>query len=216
MEYYPEVYNIQNLDEAKKTVLPPSKNESLEERWEKEAEYNLKLIEGLCKVDSSTKILDYGCGVGRLAKHLIQKYNCLVIGVDISLNMRALATVYVNSANFIAVAPQILDQLGIKYDLALAVWVLQHTYDPQQDLNLINSVLSGKLFVLNSIKRYVPVKTDQGVFWGDDGIDMRMLLEKSFVRSKFAYIDIDGQELNLPEENFYGYYENLTKGKDNG
>ena len=33
-------------------------------------------------------VLDYGCGIGRIAKELILKTSCKVIGVDISESMR--------------------------------------------------------------------------------------------------------------------------------
>ena len=53
-------------------------------------------------------VLDYGCGIGRMAKELILRHNCRVIGVDISPNMRALSVQYVNSDNFFACPPAML------------------------------------------------------------------------------------------------------------
>ena len=36
------------------------------------------------KLTSDSWVLDYGCGVGRLAKVMIEHYGCRVVGVDIS------------------------------------------------------------------------------------------------------------------------------------
>ena len=47
--------------------------------------------------NSDMVVLDYGCGVGRLAKAMIEAKGCAVIGLDISARMRTLAQDYVAS-----------------------------------------------------------------------------------------------------------------------
>ena len=45
-------------------------------------------------------IIDYGCGIRRLAKELILSTGCNVIGVDINGSMRALSQIYCESDSF--------------------------------------------------------------------------------------------------------------------
>ena len=125
-------------------------------------------------------VIDYGCGIGRIAKELIKRYGCYVVGVDISQNMRALAVGYVQSNRFFACSPEILDALierGFAADVAVAVWVLQHCVIPSDDVERIHRALTpeGKLFVLNNIYRAVPTKEAD---WVNDGIDIKALLAK--------------------------------------
>lgn len=69
-------------------------------------------------------ILDYGCGVGRLAKEILKQNSLVtVIGVDVSDEELKLAREYVNDNRFIAMKPWELDQ---KVDLVYCVYVLQH------------------------------------------------------------------------------------------
>ena len=43
------------------------------------------------KLQDGCKILDVGCGDGKISKAIIEKFNCKVIGVDISKQARELA-----------------------------------------------------------------------------------------------------------------------------
>jgi len=76
------------------------------------------------------RILDYGCGVGRIAKEILKQDPCrLVVGVDESQEMMAFALMDVQSPQFTAVPPQIIDKEigGAEYfDGAYLVYVLQH------------------------------------------------------------------------------------------
>lgn len=127
-------------------------------------------------------MLDYGCGIGRMAKELIARYGCSVIGVDISPNMRAIAVAYVGSDRFFVCPPAMLDLLaerGVAFDLALAVWVLQHCANVHDDIARIARALAptGGLFVVNQRTRSVPT-VELG--WIDDGIDIYALLRETF------------------------------------
>jgi SAM-dependent methyltransferase len=99
------------------------------------------------------------------------------VGVDISPSMRALAASYVNSPNFVACAPEAIDwlQLGLKFDAALAVWVLQHCYAVEDDITRIQQALvdGGRLFVVNDRRRIVPTR-EAG--WVDDGKNVSQLM----------------------------------------
>jgi cyclopropane fatty-acyl-phospholipid synthase-like methyltransferase len=114
------------------------------------------------QLTAGSVVVDYGCGIGRLAKELISRYGCRVVGVDISSKSRALAERYVGSDRFLTCAPEGLDVLGAAFaDAALAVRVLQHCPHVADDLHRIKQVLKpdGRLFVANEKRRFIPTET---------------------------------------------------------
>ena len=136
---------------------------------------------------SDTVVLDYGCGIGRMAKALIEASGCSVIGVDISASMRRLAIDYVQSDRFLAVSPGQFDTLvrvGLRVHTAIAIWVLQHCFNPADDIARIRSSIfgNGNLFVLNMPKRAVPALLDatKRFVWAEDQVDVRTLLRNEF------------------------------------
>lgn len=179
--YRPGIFEVGDLDAAKEIILTPEAGTTTQERWEYETPFLVDEIGRALGLDERSCVLDYGCGVGRIAKGLIERYNCCVIGVDISTSMRQLAPGYVKSESFAVCAPEMLDQLiarGLRVTHAYSCWVLQHCLAPDHDLARIESALAegGGLFVLNG--RYRSVPTDRG--WAADGIDVEELLVRRF------------------------------------
>lgn len=176
--YSPQVFNVANIAEAKAIILTEeAADATTEQRWRLETPYLIALMAPL-DLKPESFVLDYGCGIGRLSKGLIERYGCRVVGVDISQNMRTLASQYVGSDRFMACAPDMLSVSGLRFDAALAVWVLQHCFNPEGDIARIRTALkpAGNLFVANAHLRIVP--TDAG--WVDDGGDVRAMLDRSF------------------------------------
>ncbi|HYT41412.1 MAG TPA: DUF5672 family protein, partial [Methylomirabilota bacterium] len=50
-----------------------------------------ELIEKHLPIKETDKVLDFGCGTGQIAKAIVEKYNCTVIGADLSDSMKTLA-----------------------------------------------------------------------------------------------------------------------------
>jgi SAM-dependent methyltransferase len=179
--YNPHVFEVNNFEEAKQIILTSENGITSAERWEKETPFIVEQITGLFKPSENDILLDYGCGIGRLAKSLLQKVNCCVLGIDISLTMRQLAPAYVNSEHFSVCTPQVLDIMaakGLKVDFIYAVWVLQHSFNPVDELLRIRSVLKegGLFYVLNNYQRVVP--TNKG--WSNDGINVEQIISQMF------------------------------------
>jgi SAM-dependent methyltransferase len=181
VEYSAEVFETPDLDAAKSIILNAAPDMTTEQRWEVEtASIVLELGHSL-GLDQRSTILDYGCGVGRLAKGIIDRYGCTVLGVDISAAMRELAPRYVNSDRFSVCDPETLDAMvsqGFRTRHACACWVLQHCKDPQEDVARISATMEngGRLFVLNSDYRWVPT----GAGWKADTVSVEALLRKTF------------------------------------
>lgn len=178
--YRPDVFEVETIDQAKRIILT-AEDTTTDERWRVETPYLADAIGEFLDPGKDSVVIDYGCGIGRLSKELIQRHECTVLGVDISLSMRQLAPAYVGDARF-AVAPRtafkaLIDK-GMRADAAIAIWSLQHCVKPADDIALIRYALKpgGLLFVCNTFHSAVP--TDAG--WADLGGDVRGLLCERF------------------------------------
>ena len=176
--YNPGIFNVHNIDEAKSIILTKEGQDGSEERWRKETPALISILRSVWNLHEGVTVVDYGCGIGRIAKELC-KFGCKVIGVDISSQMRELAIQYVADTHFSVVSPQefvsMIDS-GFICDYACAIWVLQHCLKPEQDLTNIKTALKrgGELFVVNNkFSRAVPV-VDK--VWQDDKIDIWKML----------------------------------------
>lgn len=180
VNYDPSIFlRVTSLQEAKRIILTDEQTLNTDQRWERETPHICDLIHSQINLTDESIVLDYGCGIGRIAKELIKRHNCFVIGADISHNMQALASSYVASDRFIACHPHALQVLGTSVDLVLAVWVLQHVANLTVELSRIKSMMlpDSKLFVVNEkTNRFVP--TDRG--WVHDDVYVRPELEVEF------------------------------------
>jgi SAM-dependent methyltransferase len=179
--YTPSVFDVRDVEEARRIVLTPEAGTTTDERWARETPYLTERILESFPLDERHVVLDFGCGLGRMAKALIDATNCFVIGVDFSTSMRQLSPGYVGSPRFAAIAPPMLDLMiarGLRVELALSIWVLQHVARPEPDIRRLREVLrpDGGLFVANNVRRAVP--TDRG--WAHDGLDIRAILGGAF------------------------------------
>lgn len=214
--YDPTCFDVADIQTAKQIILTPE-YASTEERWLRETPAHIETIIRECRLAAGQVVLDYGCGIGRIARELIAQAGVTVIGVDISRNMRELALNYVsNDDQFICVSPCALDGLassGLRVDAAFAVWVLQHCAAPQIDSRTIRNTLKpgGRFHVVNNVYRAVP--TDVG--WANDGIDIRALLNREFRETNYFSLPAE----LVPQEQFRRYtfcatYENALPRAD--
>lgn len=176
--YDPSVFMHESLDSAIHCAVTPGPDITAEERWRTETPYLVDLICRHLRVTDNSVILDYGCGVGRIAKALIERCDCKVVGVDISSSMCGHAIKYVGSENFSVCDHSFLDCSSIKCDFAICIWVLQHCLDPENDLQIVRKRLKpdGRIFAVNQMHRAVP--TNRG--WMSDSRDVRDILNRNF------------------------------------
>jgi len=182
LTYDPAIFAVPDERRAREVILT-GEGSSSAARWETETPYLAEAIGRTIPLSSQTLLLDYGCGIGRLAKELIARHGCTVLGVDISADMRALAPSYVKSDRFAVCSPAFFHALcgtGLRFDAALAIWVLQHCFNPVADVAAIAASLkpAGRFFVLNNLSlRVVPTKE---VTWANDGLDVWREIEQRF------------------------------------
>jgi 2-polyprenyl-3-methyl-5-hydroxy-6-metoxy-1,4-benzoquinol methylase len=178
LTYNPDVFRVRSIDEAKAIILT-AEDIGVEQRWQTETPYLISLIrEQFPSLDANSTVIDYGCGIGRLSRELIAQTGCRVVGIDISSSMRALAASYVDSDRFFACSPEMFDWVAARttFDLAIAVWVLQHTLRPADDVARIRQALrlpNGGFFLVNNHERRVPTRE---MAWADDGVNIRAMV----------------------------------------
>ena len=175
--YRPEIFESPDVEAAKAIILTPEPGTSTEERWRIETPYLVGEMVRRLDLNANSLVLDYGCGIGRLSKVLIERTGCFVMGVDMAQRMREMAPAYVASPRFMVVSPAGLDMLidrGIQADFGFASWVLQHCLEVERDIERIAQALGpmARFFMVNNLMRAVP--TDQG--WVHDGKSVEALL----------------------------------------
>lgn len=171
--YQPQVFDVSSIAEAIRIIVTPEQGTTTQERWEKETPYLVSDSGRLLGICPSTCVLDYGCGIGRVAKGLIEQFGCRVIGVDFSASMRLLAPEHVLSERFTVWSPEVLEQMigkGFRADAAICLWVIQHVHDPNDVINRIaRTLLPGSLLYALNSTRCVP--TNRG--WMNDGFNVQ-------------------------------------------
>jgi len=173
----PEIFEVTTIEDARRIILTPD-GATTDQRWASETPWLVSHLGDRLAPRPDSVLLDYGCGIGRLAKPLLERFGCTVLGVDASRSMRLLAPHYVESARFTVCSPESLDQLldhGLTCDHGYAIWALQHCVWPDQDIARIRRALrpGGGLTVVNARRRLVPVEAG----WLDDGVSIEALLD---------------------------------------
>lgn len=172
--YNPNIFVTETPQQAAQIILTPENGLTTRDRWLRETPW---LIDRIVFAKDAC-VIDWGCGIGRLAKDL----PCSVVGVDISPTMRAMAIQYVNRNDFAVMSAGMFSRLsvtgGARFEGAMAVWVLQHCKDPEVDISLIWTALrpGAPFYVLNRNERILP--TDVG--WVNDGLDIHRLVCERF------------------------------------
>jgi cyclopropane fatty-acyl-phospholipid synthase-like methyltransferase len=209
--YNPDVFNVRDFPQARQIILTPE-DSTTDARWQRETPHVCDLIGRTLDIKPGAFVLDYGCGIGRIAKELIARHGCHVIGVDISPGMRVLSNIYVESERFTACTPGMLaamSERGFHFDAAVAILVLQHCPSPAHDIARLRAALapSGRLFVLNGLKRSVPTH-DAG--WFDDRLDIKTLLTNEFAPIDEGHLAADATTDYIAQTTFWATFAQRT------
>lgn len=172
MSYIKEVFDVVTFDQAKHVVLTSDPNDP--KKFERETTFLVDKISENLEITNDMVVLDFGCGMGRVAKELITRFDCKVIGLDISASMLTFAKLY--TANLDKFQGTHNYSTPDSVDLAISILALQHAENPQKEIdNIINTLKPNGTFVLlNESHRFVPSEIDRNnyVVWNDDGFDI--------------------------------------------
>lgn len=181
MNYNPDFFTPKDFNDAVNIVLTQEGCTS-EWRWEMETRWNLQMIDTFWNVDENSVVLDYGCGCGRMSKALIDTFGCRVVGVDINGEMLKHATKYVNNERFtpITVSKALRSIDSNTFTHAIAIWVLQHSINIQEEIPFVKKVLKndGQFFVVENVSKAIPSEERMKFF--NDGIPTLPLLQSNF------------------------------------
>lgn len=178
LNYDPSVFEQTGIDGAKEIVLTPENGVSTQLRWDTETPWLLNLIGKHIK--PSGLIVDYGCGIGRLAGPLVNA-GYPVIGIDTSVSMRHHATSLIANDRFVAMTPAMLDQLvgiGVRAESVLAIWMLQHCFDLASEVERIHRSINKGGIVGIADMRHRAIPTNHG--WVNDGKSVMEFLSRRF------------------------------------
>jgi SAM-dependent methyltransferase len=191
LTYAPQIFEVPNEVAARNIILTPGFGHDTDHRWTTETPYFGAILAGELQPTEQSVVVDFGCGIGRLAKELIARTGCHVIGVDISYSMRILGMQYVESPHFTTVSPTAFSAMidaGLRCDAVFSVWVLQHCLRPTEEIDLLHRCLKpdGKACVVNNLTRAIPTH-ESG--WVNDGVDVLKLLTERFSVQTLAKLD---------------------------
>ena len=210
--YNPGVFAVGSIEQAKSIILTPE-DSTTEARWRNETGYLVDLIESRVALNPASVVLDYGCGIGRIAGELIGRTECTVIGVDISPDMRVLATRYVKSERFSACSPEVFDSLiraGMRVDAAISIWVLQHSVEPAIDISRVADALGpqGSFFLVNNLRRAVPTVSHG---WFDDGLDVKEMVSDACVLVEEGLLDAEKTTPQVARHCYWAHFQKRSR-----
>jgi SAM-dependent methyltransferase len=195
MRYIHEVFSPLSFDEAKHVVLTSDPNDP--NKFERETDFFINVMATELYIDNNTTIHDFGCGMGRISKKIIERFDCNVIGTDLSERMLTFATLYISKPNKFSSMREYINNNSI--DIAVCSLVLQHVEDPAYEIkNITNNIkINGYLILLNENERLVPLNVDsQGyIGWVDDKFNIQTEIEKYM--TKFKSIPYVNDKLNI-------------------
>jgi len=176
-KYNPSIFLQDSIEHAQMIILTPEVGLTTQQRWEQETAW---LVERIRFPSPIPLVIDYGCGIGRIAKQLENP----VLGIDLSPTMRQQAIEYVHRSGFATTHPPMLRLLlnnGLHAHGAIAIWCLQHVLDLGYDTQLLFDALvpGSYLWTLDAARRYIPASFEdrQEFIWTDDGESVQANLD---------------------------------------
>jgi len=205
------LFKPKGFNEAQHAVVGDCNGFTMQQRWEAETpDFAKSIIQNL----QGDKILDYGCGVGRIAKEILNKIDrdkeIKLLGVDRSSEMLLEAKKYVNNINFDTSLPEFIDKVVTsKFDLAYCVYVLQHvpSIEIREILSRIHYNLKDDgIFVYCSSDYRMCIRYDGKGFFDDRFLGVNLQEEIS------RYFDYVGELFTDEELNSNTILNTMIKG----
>ena len=186
------LFKPSGFEEGKHSVVGDCNGFTMQQRWDAETPVFADAI--LSQLKDGIHILDYGCGVGRLAKAVIDKNQSVtLVGLDASAAMMKQATEYVNNSRFFTASAEKLLSYG-KFDLVYCVYVLQHC--PSIELRevlwrIYSNLKDDGVFVYCSSDYRMAIRYDNGGFFDDRflGVNLQEEISRFFIYEKDLFTD---------------------------
>ena len=162
VNYNPNFFMPGSFEDAKRIVLGHGIVET-PSKWAVETLWIENMLRQRNFVNEDSVVLDWGVGVGRISKMLIDKFGCQVVGVDINNKLLDYAISHVASDKFTGMLVEDLPKLNKKFTQVIAIWALQHSVFISKDLDSINNVLdkNADIFIFETIQPTVPIHNSE-------------------------------------------------------
>lgn len=180
------LFKPKTFEEAKKMVVGDSNGILSAKRYAEETPVFARKILSLVNApaDRYPLIIDYGCGIGRLAKEILrQDDNITIKGVEPSIEMRELMENSFEPPHFACINPK--NASIYNADIIIVVYVLQHVpaIELRETIRSIHSLVAdnGLLFYCGSDVR-MAIQYDTQAFCDDRflGVDVQEELSRYF------------------------------------
>lgn len=180
-------FHPDTFEKGRESVVGSCNGMTMEERWEGERPFGSAIADLLGAEGGG--VLDYGCGVGRIAKEVLTRDDVFVVGFDTSDTQIAHAVKYVNNSLFVGTSDFSVVEKAAPFDLVYCIYVLQHVkaIDLREVIErLFKSLKPGGILVhcSSEVRMAVVDQEDQQGFFDDRflGVDLEAELEKYFER----------------------------------
>jgi len=180
----PRRFDWDDIDNAKKSIL-------WHDDWDEATKNTIELMQKMKVMKAESCVVDWGCGVGRIASKLVEHYNVTVLAVDRSIKMLRHALSYVKP-QYLSKIAFVTDEFVLSHinlfekcvDLVIFIETFQHIPEPVLDqiLPRIEKLLkkNGKLFVFGNKQLEIGYK-DKGPSTVEEVIRRHFEIEKSLV-----------------------------------
>ena len=150
----PRRFDWDGIDDAKKSIL-------WYDDWDAATKNTIELMQKTRVMKAESFVVDWGCGVGRIASKLVERYNVTVLAVDHSIKMLGHALSYIKP-QYLSKVALVTDEFVLSHinlfekcaDLVIFIEAFQHIPEPVLDqiLPRIEKLLkkNGKVFVFGN------------------------------------------------------------------
>lgn len=187
------LFKPHSFEEGRHSVTGNCNEIPMQERYEKETPV---FAENILALTTGKRILDYGCGVGRLSKEILAqaKEDVLVVGIDSSDQMLKLARENVNNSRFVPLFPCELETYQEKFDTIFCVYVLQHipAIEIREALwRIYTHLKDDSIFIYCSSDYRMAVRYDNGGFFDDRflGVNLQEEISRFFTYERELFTD---------------------------
>jgi SAM-dependent methyltransferase len=191
VDYNAALFESDSLDELKSLILTPEYGTTVDERWARETPYTAELLIARLGLKPGDCVVDFGCGIGRVAKELLRRIDIRIVGVDISASMLRESFGHVGDERFSALHYRLFVDLCrggyLRFSHAYSIYALQHCEHPAEAIEALSQGGAARMMAINMHYRVVPIEPRGS--WLNDGISISEEIARHWPRREGIPLD---------------------------